>query len=687
MNRQNSINCEGVYNTPLLDIATDKKSLWWCYVDCLVKTDMVGKLLATQTLSKTGTCGIAIKENKLYRLTAREDSSAAIDIYDTNELRQISALTLPQTISPLAITSDGTHFFIVVKAANRDTKISVHEYDSEFNFIKLHQLYTNSPVDHIRNIIFCNNHFYLARYSTIKLHGEIQNYTLLKYDQQFSHQGSFNTYCGAGAVELTDSSILVGRTRLKEYSDKANLNSLYAARYVRDQQANSIPVKDETIKTEKWIGIARTAEISDMGLDVIGPQRLKPVPFVQTPQHYFETRSKCNVERNRLPYANIKWDQTEYVLTTSHMHCRSQQTLDRAFERGLRFLTISNYYPAAPLYPIVQNSFIEDWAGATDGLKTELKGKPQNLVELIMDEESGWQGELEPEVQRDLFTKQQLKYDFVIPNGVIEAPNAEHYDFTVGIDMHITTPGSTFSSGHFDSSGKYRFNYHGVSIGLGMAWPLVFDKIFNQLIFEDGGGIIINHPMSWGPDHPGLDAILSLLDFDSRVMGIEIINTGDDWSENLWDSILATGRQCFGFFVPDHDVEKKSDWVGVNVLLARELTAHECLKAYRQGEFYGALYGNSIRFLAIHTEHNRVTVETDNAECIEFITEKGVVLTINSNSGSYQLPLNSQGKPDLIYLRVRAYEYADNKNYAKCKKDITGYIGNGEVIFSQAIMF
>ena len=687
MSKGKTIICAGLYNTPLLDMATNQANLWWCYEDCLVKTDMTGRVLQKQQLQRVSTQGIVVKDDNLYLLTVTENSCAMIESYDTASMKHLNSLVLPDTKSPLGITTDGKHFFMIAKVDDSDTKILVDEYDAQFNFIKSHRLYTNSPVNHIKNIIFCYNHFYIARYSVIRFNGEIQNYTLLKYDRQFNHKASYDTYCGAGAVELTDNCILVGRAILKEFSGVPELNSLYAARDVRDQKVVAVSVKDSAMQSEKWAGIARVAKASDMGIDVIGPQQLIPPPFIKTPQDYFEIRCKYNVERNRTPYANVNWSKTEYILTSSHMHCRSQQTLDRAFERGLRFLTISNYYPAAPLYPITEKLFVEKWSMATDGMQPELNGKQQNLVDLIMDPEYGWQGELEPDVQRDLFAEQKIEHDFIIPDGIVEAPNAEHYDFTAEIHMHITTPGSTFSSGHFDSTGKYRFNFHGLSIGLGMDWPLVFDKIFDKLIFENGGGIVINHPMSWGPEQPGFDGIISMLDFDPRVMGIEIVNTGDDWSEDLWDSILATGRQCFGFFVPDHAVEVTSNWVGVNMLLTPAVTARDCLKAYRNGDFYGALYGNSIRFLDIHADQENVSVKTDHAACIEIITEKGVVHTINANQGSYQLPLDKQGKPDLIYLRIRAYEYADNKDYSKGNRGRGGYQGKGDVIFSQPIIY
>ncbi|MDD4622857.1 MAG: hypothetical protein PHG71_06440 [Kiritimatiellae bacterium] len=43
-------------------------------------------------------------------------------------------------------------------------------------------------------------------------------------------------------------------------------------------------------------------------------------------------------------------------------------------------------------------------------------------------------------------------------------------------------------------------------------------------------------------------------------------------SEHYWDWALATGRQCYGLFVPDHGLHKKD--FGVNVMVVPERTAH-----------------------------------------------------------------------------------------------------------------
>jgi hypothetical protein len=82
--------------------------------------------------------------------------------------------------------------------------------------------------------------------------------------------------------------------------------------------------------------------------------------------------------------------------------------------------------------------------------------------------------------------------------------------------------------------------------------------------------------------------MLDILDHDPRVLGIEVLQAGRN-SENYWDWALATGRQCFGFFVPDWSIKKEI--FGVNVLCVEERTVNACLKAYREGNFYGAAHG------------------------------------------------------------------------------------------------
>ena len=114
------------------------------------------------------------------------------------------------------------------------------------------------------------------------------------------------------------------------------------------------------------------------------------------------------------------------------------------------------------------------------------------------------------------------------------------------------------------------------------------------LQYPDAGGITLNHPVM---KNRNIDFFLEKLDFDERVLGIEVWNPHFGFGHldslefyQLWDDILRTGRRCFGFFVKDHFLERQ----GRNVLLtpvsdglSREEQEHNALRAYRQGAFFG----------------------------------------------------------------------------------------------------
>jgi hypothetical protein len=42
-NKEKTITCEGTYDKPLRDIATDKKNIWWSFGNIIINTDMDGK--------------------------------------------------------------------------------------------------------------------------------------------------------------------------------------------------------------------------------------------------------------------------------------------------------------------------------------------------------------------------------------------------------------------------------------------------------------------------------------------------------------------------------------------------------------------------------------------------------------------------------------------------------------------
>ena len=282
--------------------------------------------------------------------------------------------------------------------------------------------------------------------------------------------------------------------------------------------------------------------------------------------------------RNRRPYAGLDWSKVVRVKTTSHGHCMHQRALDVYLKRGFGLLTLSNYYPSAPWWPLSKMTenywrLHHDHPVMVNGRR--IKG-PFDWNKII----DPWKHTLDP-----LAVKKKpdwaAKYPFVegkklfkpLPPGVLEAPNAEHHSFLLedgrpATSLHICAPGSAFASGTFDAHNLAKTASHGYNYGSGEFWGTAIDRMVEGLIHPDGGGVTINHP-SW--TKLDRELMLKILDHDPRVLGIEVIEDSGHNSENYWDWALSTGRQCFGFFVPDWHISNKV--FGVNVLCVQEKTA------------------------------------------------------------------------------------------------------------------
>ena len=181
--------------------------------------------------------------------------------------------------------------------------------------------------------------------------------------------------------------------------------------------------------------------------------------------------------------------------------------------------------------------------------------------------------------------------------------------------------------------------------------------MLERLIIPDGGGITINHP-SWS--YLRHELMLEMLDFDPRVLGVEVYNHSSGeadhnaWSEAQWDRILSTGRQCFGFFVPDHP-GANSVWHGRNIMLVKERSAEACLRAMRQGNWYGAINNRPLSFTRIEFRDDILTAETDKKAVLLVISSQGVVRRVVGTKISFKVDDKSRGKH--VFLRVTAGDY------------------------------
>ena len=382
--------------------------------------------------------------------------------------------------------------------------------------------------------------------------------------------------------------------------------------------------------------------------------------------------------RNRHPYQGIDWKTAHQIRGTTHVHCTSQADLDEILKR-IEFLTLSNYYPSAPWYPL--SKMTENYWRVHHDFPVMVNGKrvdgPFDWNEIV----GKWIKELPPEMQRQYPFKEGKRLFRPLPDGVLEAPNAEHHAFLMENGrnhghLHMNSPGSMFAFGTFDQGQRNRFQTGtrgGYHFGSGELWKTSVDRMIAGLVYPDGGGVTINHPV-WSSYDRNL--ILKILDHDPRVLGMEVIEGGGKNGESYWDWVLATGRQCFGFFVPDHAIRQKSGTFGVNVLVTPERTAHACLKAYRDGNFYGAKRGlNELKFTRIAFDGTTVEAETDKPARLVVITGCGVV---KEEPKSTSVKWTMEGVYGWSAPRKDAHIYARVKAYA--------LDGSGEELFSQPYM-
>lgn len=307
----------------------------------------------------------------------------------------------------------------------------------------------------------------------------------------------------------------------------------------------------------------------------------------------------------RNPYANVDFTNDIRVPSFTHCHVSTQGVFNNTYSKGYKHMPISNYYPSAPFDPT----------------------------------------------------------GYTIPNDVILSPNAEHHNFsfaqyTTNL-IHMCSLGSTFSSG--SPQGETPVGYDGGY------WTDFVDQVVANLKYADGGGITINHP-TWTRVTKGLDfpdwMIANMLDYDDRVLGIEILNTGCErhgegigYCIESWDNILKSGRKCWGFCTPDWYISMNmGDKPGRCVLLVDEFTEEKCLKAFRNGAFFGQEGCTSLGFDSISVSGQNVTATSSGATTISAIID-GTRTDYSATTVTVSVPTTA------VYIRFEATS-ADDKIYS-----------------------
>ena len=338
------------------------------------------------------------------------------------------------------------------------------------------------------------------------------------------------------------------------------------------------------------------------------------------------------------PYSDVDLNVTERIQSISHQHLShtsdalTQSTFDSIYATGVRHFAISRYRPSLITYPFdyTNNTFVyvNNPFGSTDDIDT-LKANYSCTVNT--------------------------------ENDVVGSPNAEHvYPLLYFNDawnkwssVHINGIGSTFESGLVpDPNDGYG------NSGVETPYSNAITSILNHLQFADSGGVIINHPY-WTNNNKHFDFDISrfikdCLDYDSRVLGTDIILDGRqnalEYESNLIDNILSTGRRCWIFCQGDWNLKRGRNELLIPSGLSRTEKEHACLKAYRDGAFFGRFGNSNLSITSVGYANNTFTMTAANADGINVVID-GVETEHIGNSVSVSVPNTAK--------YVRAYAYID----------------------------
>ncbi|NUQ00521.1 MAG: hypothetical protein HUU35_11770 [Armatimonadetes bacterium] len=321
------------------------------------------------------------------------------------------------------------------------------------------------------------------------------------------------------------------------------------------------------------------------------------------------------------PYAEVDWSSCQHLHSMSHQHQgQSAASLDLFYAMGYRHLAFSNYYPSAPTIPPAEwlaahpdalecanaehHSFTDSSAhcnalgsrtrtGAGWSAKVPTSSPHEHTFSglNVFRAERPWEGVYRLDLKLAAQGSAQPAAEVSLAGGLLAQNTGEligdgsiaamAWDARRGSILFRATAAEARVTLRFDPA-TTRVTQFRLMQGSNRPWRDVFraclegELIDGQRVggleFADGGGMTINHPT--GTD---LDPYLAMLDFDPRVLGIEVFNHLTDGFGaartttakppqhfvELWDRILASGRRCLGFFVKDH----RTCAVGRNVLL------------------------------------------------------------------------------------------------------------------------
>lgn len=164
-----SIICGGKYGGHLQGTDAVGTNIWWSFTKTLVRTDLSGKVLASQDApSHQG--DLCVKGDTLYvavnlgRFNTYTGGVSFVMSYDALTLKPKKTWKLDMPYGAGGMTWHGDRFYVVGGLPPTEARNYIHEYDSDFRLVKKHVLDTGYTVLGIQTAAFMDGEFLFGIY-------------------------------------------------------------------------------------------------------------------------------------------------------------------------------------------------------------------------------------------------------------------------------------------------------------------------------------------------------------------------------------------------------------------------------------------------------------------------------------------------------------------------------------------
>lgn len=210
-----AVACEGTYPHHLQGIASDGKSIYWCFTTQLVKTDLQGQRLKQEpVVSHHGDlCCVADRLYVAVNLGRFNDPDGNADswvfVYDAGDLSFVAKHEIQQALHGAGgIGVRDGHFFVVGGLPDGVAENYVYEYGPDFTFLRKHVIRSGHTHLGIQTATFAHDRWWFGCYGTPEV--------LLVTDAAFGLLGRYEFDCSLGIEAWPEGRLLSASGRCEK---------------------------------------------------------------------------------------------------------------------------------------------------------------------------------------------------------------------------------------------------------------------------------------------------------------------------------------------------------------------------------------------------------------------------------------------------------------------------------------